>query len=51
MPEAKLKSHELISLVDPISTEPAINSVLWLLVIALMLVYGGNEQVGKNYTV
>lgn len=54
LPEAKLKINQLISLVEKISRQPDIDSVAWLLVIILMLVYSkererwGGEREGES---
>lgn len=48
IPETKLKNNELIFLVEEISRQPNIGSVLWLLVVILMQVCRGKEQVEKS---
>lgn len=50
LPEAKLKSFGLISLVEEIPRYPSIDCGMWLLVITLMLVYRKKEQVGQRDT-
>lgn len=46
--KAKLKSTGLISLAEEISREPNIDSVMGVLVITLMKIYNGEEQVGQT---
>lgn len=44
LPEVKLRSIGLISLVEEISRQPYIDSITWLLVSILTQVYGEKEQ-------
>ena len=47
LPAAKLKNFGLIPLAEEISKQPSIDSVVWLLVLALMKIYNEKEQVQK----
>lgn len=48
LPETKLKSNTLISLVGEVLRQPNINSVLWLLVTTHIQVCNGKEQLGQK---
>ena len=46
--EAKLKSFTLMALAEEISTQPSINSVIWLLVGTLTQIYNEKEYFEKG---